>query len=407
MELANLNLCKNLDTLINNIQGIDKESASPSDIWFITFKPGTTFNGKPVDTGVIKIYFSPHNTFPIQDEFTDYLKGLEYEASVYEKIIDPLVVKRLCPFFITMFGRGKDCSFDDVVHILYRGVGDLSQAEKNLTRNFQMIWGDIPHIPAITRDRNPPIPSDVKINVIDKDFSFMLLRKFTTIHYSLRDYMRSVRSYDESKFWLILFQVCVGLYALELSKTVHNDLHSNNIVIEELDRPEEIIQFIEDENSTPTAYKFTTKYRTVIFDFDRAYAMQLGNNDLLDIYCTDQAGHQCNHFIKNRDVVQLFCKLMTEKSLNPRPLLEVVTRDFLSFVSFTETKRYCTSYNIPPGVYDLPRIILNCAERAYDHIETSQRPEQIRQWHRAHPDTFFHLFDDEFDGSGKYRGPAQ
>jgi len=283
MELANLNLCKNLDTLINNIQGIDKESASPSDIWFITFKPGTTFNGKPVDTGVMKIYFSPHNTFPIQDEFTDYLKGLEYEARVYEKIIDPLVVKRLCPFFITMFGRGKDCSFDDVVHILFRGVGDLARAEKNLSRNFQMIWGDIPHIPAITRDRDRPIPSDVKINVIDKDFSFMLLRKFTTIHYPLRDYMRSVRSYDESKFWLILFQVCVGLYALELSKTVHNDLHPNNIVIEELDRPEEIIQFIEDENSTPTAYKFTTKYRTVIFDFDRAYAMQLGNNDLLDI----------------------------------------------------------------------------------------------------------------------------
>jgi len=309
-----------------------------------------------------------------------------------------------------MLGHGKDCTFKQITNILGKEIG-VSQAEKNIERNFKMILERASNIPAITSME--PLKDDTEADVRNSEFSFMLLRKFTTRHATIRKYINYMSTYTQ-EFWLILFQICTALYALELSKTVHNDFHTDNIVIEELDRPMEVIQFVE-TSSGFIAYKFNTDKRVVIFDFDRSYAKQLGDNKFLDSYCKEFAGYQCSKFVKNRDLVQLFCKLYKERfneqyrdanrvhrPLNPKPLLDVITDNQSTFMKFAVSNDFCTTNHIPPGVDDLSDIIKNCAAKA--GIESTKDVEKIRKWSSSNPNTFYRLSEFDFDDYGVYRG---
>jgi hypothetical protein len=75
----------------------------------------------------------------------------------------------------------------------------------------------------------------------------------------------------------------------------HNDLHLGNIFIEERDDMEKIVYVINDKK-----YILYTKFKVFIFDFDRSYCQNLGDNIIDPIK---------NIFIDNIDIIEVLCEV--------------------------------------------------------------------------------------------------
>ena len=90
---------------------------------------------------------------------------------------------------------------------------------------------------------------------------------------------------------------------MSLSKMMHNDLHFGNIFIEKLNEVETITYIINNK-----LYILNTQYKIYIYDFDRSFAVSLGNNVLLEDYCHDY--FTCNEFFENYDIVRSLCILI-------------------------------------------------------------------------------------------------
>lgn len=386
MELSKIkNICNTLDSIVVGVQGINKTSASNSDVWFIGFENGIEYDGKPVDRAVIKLFFSIDNNFPrfySEEGLIEILGGLNYESLVYKNVINPIVLNKKCPFFIVSFGIGYNCLYNNLLKLLENQL-DTSDAEYNLKRNLSYMWAGKP-TPDITSMENLSyIYSGYKTDVTDKKYTYIVLRPFTENHYTVADYIMDYITGLSSEFWLILFQICVGLYALELYKTVHNDFHANNVVVEFVNKPTTIIQQIED-----ITYKYTSNIRVAIFDFDRAYSTKINDpNPLLYLYCNDGGGYQCNKFVKNRDVMQIYCNIITLMNKKNQayvdPIIETIAPLYTKqeIIDFINNNPYCTTNRVPHGLYNLPQIIKNCAENS--GIEITYNPVDINQ-----PNTF-------------------
>jgi len=104
--------------------------------------------------------------------------------------------------------------------------------------------------------------------------------------------------------WETLFQIVAACYAMSLSKMVHNDLHSNNIFIEDLGDEKTFLYVIND-----IPYILKTRYKVLIYDFDRGYVNRLGNNELLRPNFDCKYNRQCNHFVDNKDILKIMCNV--------------------------------------------------------------------------------------------------
>lgn len=386
MDLSKIkNVCTKLESIVVGVQGITKTSASTSDIWFITFENSVKYDGKPVDRAVLKLFFSFDNQFPkyyIDCGLINVIGGLNYESLIYKNVVNPIVLNKKCPFFIISFGVGTNCTYYDLLKLLEKQL-DKSEADYNLKRNLLYMWvGD--KTPSIVSYKDyKSIPSEYKINVMDKLYSYIMLRPFTEKHFTLADYIQTQLPGLISELWLILFQICVGLYAFETERTVHNDFHANNVVVEFLTDSTQVVQQVED-----FTYKYTSKIRVAIFDFDRAFSEKIIEpNPILYDYCDSESGYQCNKFVRNRDVMQIFCgviQLMSQKSKSYiEPLITVIapiyTKD--TILGFVNKHRYCTTDTAPSDLYELPQIINNCAQNA--GIKTTNERVNI-----SNPNTF-------------------
>jgi hypothetical protein len=97
---------------------------------------------------------------------------------------------------------------------------------------------------------------------------------------------------------IVIFQIAAACYTLSLSKTVHNDLHLGNIMIDET--PKNKITYIIDD----VPYAFTTNVLVKIIDFNKSYSNTLGPNPiLLDPFYNQY--DQNNVFVENKDIVQV------------------------------------------------------------------------------------------------------
>ena len=84
----------------------------------------------------------------------------------------------------------------------------------------------------------------------------------------------------------------------------HNDLHSGNIFIQELEI-EEIFKYYINNNE----YKIKSKYKVFLYDFDRSYVERFGENELLsDKICNNNS--QCNIYIENKDILKILCYIV-------------------------------------------------------------------------------------------------
>jgi len=95
---------------------------------------------------------------------------------------------------------------------------------------------------------------------------------------------------------------------MSLSKMVHNDLHSNNIYVEKMNKPISITYIFSNNSGKEVKYVLTNQmYKIYVYDFDRAYCERLGENVVLNLKC--DISSQCNLYIENKDMLKILCSI--------------------------------------------------------------------------------------------------
>ena len=123
-----------------------------------------------------------------------------------------------------------------------------------------------------------------------------------------------------TEIWNVIFQIAAACYAMSLTKMVHNDLHYGNIFVEELKTP---IDFLYTINDIPILIR--TKYKVLLFDYDRAFVERLGDNSILTTKSCEEIS-QCNKFIENKDIVKIFCYISKLSKIS-NELLDLLTEN--------------------------------------------------------------------------------
>ena len=337
MEELRLNLC-DMTNSIENITGMVNNSASPSDNWFIEFKDNIIFKTKKIKYGFLKLFINP-NTVPKISEnriLIETLEGLAYEINIYKYIIQPLVDLKICPNFVSYIQSSLECEYSELLDMLLdtlTNTGKLIKAEtviNNLNRNINYIVNNTKKTPAINLVEDSidfhssidsiEINTDLIVNEYpDVKYRYSLLLLENTNGIKLSNWIiknKRILTF-ETELWNIIFQITAACYTMSLSKMVHNDLHSGNIFIQDLG---EITDFLYNINDEPLLIR--TKYKVLIFDFDRSYARIFGDNPILTSETCDQTS-QCNVFIENKDIVKIFCYIT--KILETNDLLDLLT----------------------------------------------------------------------------------
>jgi hypothetical protein len=369
--MGNITACENLSKLnnacemhicIKNVNGLLSNSSSPSGTWVIDFADNTKYDDIPISRGFVKWFIDPYiknlSVMMSQDRI-ESLEGLNYEIETYSEVIRPLVDNNICPNFIRYLGHGKSCSFDDILRMITGKTTTnpptdtkltISEAEENIYRSllYQLGRADIEDRPSIG-DLKEITPEDIGQHgksIIRQQWKFNLLVNETykpeTLPLSewLDKYYLENSSFP-LELWNIIAQICFGCYAMALSKVTHNDLHHNNIMIEPYDKPTELTYII-----NGTVYRFTTYFKVLIYDFDRTYAEQLGDNPTLKGL---EAYSQTNDFVPNKDIMKISSYIY--ESISKDVWNEISRDDMLDLLCKTRESKKTLHHILNNGVF--------------------------------------------------------
>lgn len=312
-----------LHVCVANVRGLVGDAvkgASPSGKWIVALKNGTTYDDQKIERCFLKFWSNQGTRLPVD--------GLKYELLVNVDVIRVLVDQRVCPNFSRYLGHGEQCNMEDLHHIATTGK----------------FPGDSWEIINQVRDLDPDSGDT------GSDFSILV----TEFHDGLRVEEYFQRNRDDAEIWEILLQLAIACYALFLSKTAHNDLHHGNVMLVENDS---IITYKVEQQ----AYTIKPKYMAKVFDFDHAYSLRHGNNDMLiDAQCNTDGG--CNEIVQGRDVTRIFWYFYTKyrsehifkaifKTEKPQPKFQQLMPN-----DTFDAAWYATN------IFDLPTIISNVAK---------------------------------------------
>jgi hypothetical protein len=353
--MGNSNTCQNNQLGINKIcklykctekvSGLKSNSASPTDIWFVTLKNNTRYGEKDISKDVVlKIYLPPDTNFSLG--YYNKLVGsieVKYESEVYENVVGQMLTHLINPHFVKFYGTADKCSFYNMVSILQKNgtrfpkqdgscddgsVSGSWNSKKSLIRNtlymglngqnrpsIQTIgWGNI--YKNLGSDIIPPYSNP---NVILENLYKEIYRKLicksgsnenkSSLKYNLivteriknsvtlsdwlnkRISYRNINEINKPEIQLMITDVISGIVALNNFKCSHNDLHHGNILVVPWNKTKEkqITTYkFDNPHKTRTnkvdpvlVYQTKSRYHPLIYDWDRAYVQSLGPNPLL------------------------------------------------------------------------------------------------------------------------------
>jgi hypothetical protein len=297
-------VCK-IYNCVDKVEGIRSNSVSPTDTWIINFKKGTQYDKQNLQYGFFKVFLNSFTVSTLSKPYSNVLPriiGLEYEILVYKNIIKPLINYNVCPNFVRYLASGNNCTYNDLFNMLNKNTGLSAEKIKEcLNRNINCMKKDCGKRFAI----NKYVPrsyfrSDIADLYIDTTeipnsykFNIILNERLPLKSVTLDAWL--VTNKDIENIWYILFQICAACYSMSLCKMTHNDLHLGNIFIEERDDIEKIVYIINNKK-----YILYTRYKVFIFDFDRSYCQNLGDNIINPIN---------NIFIDNIDIIEVLCEV--------------------------------------------------------------------------------------------------
>jgi len=303
----NFDVCK-IDKFIKNVKGLQTGS-SPTDAWIVTLKNNVVDkNGNKINKAFLKIY-SNISLFEKYDNvdfkiLKQAVNGLIYETKIYRYIVTPLVNLGICPNFIRFLGSGTMCSYDNLYHMLinnYYKSNKKVSPEKIATKLKRNINNNILNY----QDKNFSLDNSVKYSlekeyeINDLYFDINLTETFDNAT-SFHDILRKPDIQDRN-IYNILFQIFAACYSMSLTKMIHNDLHSGNIMVRTLNQPKTLVYFINNKR-----YVLKVKYFVHIYDFDRSYVKRLGDNEGVKLY---HVFSQNNELIDNKDMLKLLCSV--------------------------------------------------------------------------------------------------
>ena len=311
---------------IKSVKGLESDSASDSDIWIVTFNN----NAK----GFIKIflnfcvggqnnpkpcmkYLPLKNSIkkPTKDNYRSTI-GLRYESQIYNDVVKPILKYKLSPNFIKPLFSGY-CNSTPLVKILMKnGISKKKSIEK-ISRNV-LYMADLndeedDDRPSIT---DPVSKSD---KLLIKHINLKDVKVGIIINESIDKDTKKLSSYigNEWKFPIrenmfdilgVVFQCICAIKVLSMTRTVHQDLHTGNIYVKKLRKPQNITYIFNSENENSVT-KYTLKnqsYIILLYDFDRSYSERFGYNNSLKPF---ESSSQTNRYIENKDIIKFFCYL--------------------------------------------------------------------------------------------------
>ena len=357
---SNISACK-ISDLVEETTGIQGDTASASDIWFLKLKQPINYDNNDIKYLFLKYtidtkelnYITDYLNIDLKESdidiksFFNYnmnqLNAVEYEMKVYNDIIKQLIDNNICPNFVKCISVGNSCSYNDLLNILTNNDGTLIDSDgkkipdcvselllirnlgfiinkscykrKNIKRpainDFNKVNFNNEKYSSINCDKNDN-GDECSLYRLNKNkneflknlkFKFIINEKINN-PITLDQLVNNINKGDvvfDDDVWFTLLQVAIGCYTLSLSKTAHNDLHLKNILIQQ-DHNKVEYKYIIGDNKNILAIKKEPKYKALIYDFDKSYSEQLCKNyDLNDLnkYSID------NKVIENRDLVKV------------------------------------------------------------------------------------------------------
>jgi hypothetical protein len=256
---------------VQGVRGHFRRAQSPSDVWWLTFKPGTLADKQEVYTAVLK-YFSRPKTFG----------GLGYELKVYE-LVRTWLRAEVTPNFVPTLATFP--------HVTSRELKRLLRADPR----FEPGWDESlqANLDSISSFRGSAVMLAVDQPLSSGSSSFGSTprrkrkerreeRRELVLSAILTEAMPQSLSLDKRlaahelqgpDFAAILFQLVSLCFVMQCAKMVHGDLHSQNVMVVAHDAPVTLAYLLEDRT-----FEFKTWYTAHVFDFDRSFVAVLGPN---------------------------------------------------------------------------------------------------------------------------------
>jgi len=305
---------------IVSVTGKSASSSSLSDIYVLKLDDNRD--------GYMKV-------FSMDDDLAH--RNAKYEFFVYTLKIKFLSL--ISPNFVTPIAGKLNSDFKEIIDYLEGRVKDektknvlprddlIQRFHRNITLSNISEMKKIPKRPSIETElftnKYGYIVTGPSINDINKEFN-----KVT----SLRSFIDNNYKLYEDNVWEIICQIAVACYLMNLSDLVHNDLHSDNILVYAYKNPRNI-QYNLGTKNKPYYIRISTPYVIKIFDFDRSnMRIEKSRND--NSFTSSMiASGQDNLFIEMKDLVKSLCYLPETKTFNKAKLL------LRSLAHFSEYKR--------------------------------------------------------------------
>ena len=305
------------------VEGIPSNSASLSDVWFLSLKDGTKYGDiKIKDDVVLKIYMNPGNIV-----LGGLLVGsfdMLYESQVYEHVVGPMLKYRINPHFVTFYGNARQCTFDNMMDILRDKTVDMNTGEimpdsllaKLLIRNTFWYGNSNP-------DPNRPSINDPFINndpnlldtlqVIYKNrnkIEYNLIATASSSGVMFEEWIQQNIKNGKMNYvaQVTVINVISALVALEQFECAHNDLHFHNIFVDEYVDSQVTNTYIYYDviEQKEIAYQTTSNVSPAIYDWDKSYVHRIGPNPGLarknNFFC--EAAMHCNEYVPSRDILK-------------------------------------------------------------------------------------------------------
>lgn len=315
--------CSNLSLLSNPceiskcataLQLLPKSTASPSAQCIITLQPGTHFNGKPVEQVFVKFFVSPFDvssTFfatkfnqiftgdaPQLDKSLRQLKlnldFLYYEMVLQGSVISPIVTQNICPFFPVSYSNGYNCGYVDLFSLMKTPVEKLQLPTFIINTFLQYL-------------SNKSVKKGEVVTELLSNIRYCMSASEVISGVDIGQWIELSGVLTDKKkwvdFWVIVFQVALACYVMELAGVSHNDLHKGNVMIVTHDSPIRYCFFVPQLN--PPYIRFQSRYQVKVFDFDRSNFSQFENKAVK---------HYSNYSyttspVKGKDFLNLFLSL--------------------------------------------------------------------------------------------------
>lgn len=200
--------------------------------------------------------------------------GLKYEMLAYDYIQKNIIDKRLTINLIPLIAEGY-CTVDiSNSYFLHKMYGSI------LT---------------YTNKRKTPVGIIMTKRLGTDGKGLTTLREFVKNHKNNHTLLQK-----------IYFQLLYTLAILEEYKIMHNDLHGDNVLVEEYKTPV-TFQYTLRFGDIVKSVNFTTKYIPYIFDWDHAYVQELGDNYMNDLNIDGIYQGILNRFTPKFDLYTLLC----------------------------------------------------------------------------------------------------